>query len=126
MEMWKPIAEMGGKYEVSDNGRVRSVSRRINRRRPGFPFDTGYDMEGKLLTPHSDSYGYPQVVMSVDGKRTTRKVHRLVANAFIPNINELPEVNHLNLDKTNNYRHNLEWVSHARNMKHASENGAWN
>lgn len=71
------------------------------------------------MTPSKDGKGYLFVSLSKDGKRYLKKVHRLVAQAFIPNPFRKPQINHKNGDKTNNGIDNLEWVTNAENMLHA-------
>ena len=70
-----------------------------------------------------DSDGYHNVTLSVDGEKKTFKIHRLVANAFIPNREMLPEVNHKDGNKLNNTIDNLEWVTTEDNIKHSYETG---
>jgi len=92
------------KYEVSDTGLVRSSGVLI-------------------LKPRLDRYGYELVTFWIDGKLHTRKVHRLVAIAFIENPGNLPTVNHKDGIKTNNAKENLEWMSVKDNHRHAFETG---
>ena len=92
-------------YEVSNGGRVR------NRR------------TGKMLTPRKDRGGYMTVRLQVEGRTATRFVHRLVAEAFIDSKPGLEIVNHLNGDKTDNRADNLEWTTHAGNIRHAYRTG---
>lgn len=66
-----------------------------------------------------DRDGYHQVNLQVNGKKVTKKVHRLVALAFIPNPNNLPTVNHIDGDKTNNRADNLEWMSIQKNCEYS-------
>lgn len=66
--------------------------------------------------------GYLQVKLSKGGKWYYRRVHRLVAEAFIPNPNNLPQVNHINGDKTKNEVDNLEWISNKNNTQHGYDN----
>lgn len=70
----------------------------------------------KMLTPQSNGAGYYYVVVSVDKKRYNKLIHRLVAEAFIPNPNNYPEVNHINEIKSHNYVRNLEWCDKKHNM----------
>ena len=100
IENWKAIAGYEGLYEVSDQGRVKSLK---------------YGKE-KILKPHKDGWGYPHVILCKDGKQKTLKVHRLVAEAFIPNPNNLATVNHKDEVKTNNAATNLEWMSIVDNI----------
>lgn len=67
--------------------------------------------------------GYHIVCLHLNGKKKLTKVHRLVAQAFIPNPNNKPQVNHKDLDKTNNNVDNLEWVTGYENYLHAVANG---
>ena len=108
-EIWKPIKGYEGRYEVSNLGNVRS----LNWRKSGL---------AKKLTPAIDRYGYLQVCLSKNGKQFNGKVHRLVADAFLPtNRNDL-QVNHKDEDKTNNRASNLEWMTPAQNVNHGTRN----
>ena len=102
-ETWRPIADTNGKYEVSNFGRVRT-----NNQRPGL----------LTLTKQPKGYLYAMVTLS-NGKQKNCRVHRLVALAFIPNPDGLPEVNHIDGNKENNHVSNLEWCTHSYNNKHA-------
>lgn len=105
MESWKRVKDTGfeDKYEVSATGKIRNVK------------------TGKILQPNFDDEGYGRAVLfdiNMMPKRHTKKVHRVVAEAFIENPLNLPIVNHKDGDKTNNNIQNLEWVSHSRNNLH--------
>ena len=119
-EIWKKIKGFSN-YEVSNMGRVRSL-----------PHQTKYGMKGGcIIKPHFDGKQcYIHVGLWENGKVTYRNVHRLVAEAFIENPNNYPEVNHKDEDKTNNTVENLEWCTHAYNnnygSKKASTRGAKN
>ncbi|MPN37125.1 hypothetical protein SDC9_184641 [bioreactor metagenome] len=78
--------------------------------------------KGQLLKPGIDSKGYLKVVLCINGKNTTCKVHRLVAEAFILNPLNKPQVNHIDGDKLNNFMTNLEWSTQSENMVHAFNN----
>jgi hypothetical protein len=99
-EIWKDI---GGVYQVSNLGRVKSVGTRISSR------------VMRLQTRKRD--GYVCVGLVLDGHRKTAKVHRLVAEAFLPNPDNLPNVDHINGDKANNRVENLRWASHSLNQR---------
>ena len=75
----------------------------------------------QFLKPSFNLKGYPQVCLTLDGRRKkkTVKIHRLVAEMFIPNPNQLPQVNHIDGDKTNNRVENLEWCDNSYNQIHA-------
>lgn len=96
----KSVSGYDGKYFVSNDGRV--FSSRNN--------------EKKELKQFADKDGYMIVQLSKQGKRKTMRVHRLVANAFIENPNNLPIVNHKDENKSNNHYENLEWCSYRNNI----------
>ena len=104
-EEWKPIPGYEGLYEVSNYGRVRSFK---------------WSSNGKILSPGKDGSGYLFVTLCKDGKTKLRRMHRLVAEAFIPNPNNLPLVNHMDECKKNNYFGNLEWCSPAYNNSYGT------
>lgn len=111
----KPIPNFED-YAITENGDVYRVSYS----------DKGNG--GKYILPHKltpklDRYGYYKVVLSVHRKLYCRTVHRLVAQTFIPNPNNLPMVNHRDGDKTNNRIDNLEWVTARENTAHAFRTG---
>lgn len=113
IENWLPVVGYEGYYEVSDFGNVRSVR---------------YDNHGeivysKLLKPAVKPRGYLGVVLSKQNITSNKLVHRLVASSFIQNPTHLPEVNHIDGDKTNNAVSNLEWVNGSENLYHAYQNG---
>lgn len=106
MEQWRTVVHNGetyDNYEVSTEGRVRS----LNYKRTG---------EIRVLKPHNNGYGYLQVALN--SKHI--KIHRLVAETFIPNPNNYSDVNHINENKHDNRVENLEWVSHKQNMCHGT------
>jgi len=105
-EIWKDIEGYEGKYQVSNLGNVKSLNYN----------NYGYE---KLLSPFLNS-GYLYVDLLINTKRRTFRVHRLVAEAFIPNSDNKPEVNHINEIKTNNRAENLEWVTRKENVNHGT------
>ena len=104
-EEWKPIPGYEGLYEVSNYGRVRSFK---------------WSSNGKILSPGKDGSGYLFVTLCKDGKTKLRKMHRLVAEAFIPNPSNFPQVNHMDECKENNYFGNLEWCTHKYNLSYGT------
>lgn len=114
METWKPIKDYEGLYEISDCGRVKSLDRwdSLNRLKIG-----------KILNCCDNGSGYMIVNLKAFGKQNIKTIHRLVAEAFIPNPNNLPCVNHKDGNKQNNNVDNLEWCTHSENMKHAFRTG---
>ena len=101
-EIWKPIKDFEGYYEVSNIGRVRS----LNYKRTG---------KGKILKNIEDYKGYLEVGLTKNGKRKQFKVHRLVAEAFIPNPENKPCIDHINTVKSDNRVENLRWVTYKEN-----------
>ena len=77
----------------------------------------------KWISINDNGHGYKQISVTVKGKRYVRYIHRLVAECFIPNPENLPQVNHLDGNKANNSADNLEWVSISENLKHAYRTG---
>jgi len=74
----------------------------------------------KQLKPYKNSKGYYKIDVYVEGTKTPTYLHRMIAEVFIPNTNNYPEVNHIDGDKSNNGVENLEWSTSANNMKHRS------
>lgn len=100
-------------YLISPEGEVISLERRIpNSIGKGFR-----KVKSRILKLGLGTHGYYGVVLFNDG-RTTKTVHRLVAEAFIPNPNNLPDINHKDGNKLNNNVNNLEWMTRSENMLH--------
>ena len=108
-EEWKDVPRYEGFYQVSNLGNVRSVDRYIECR-GAMRFQ-----KGKMLRPHIGKFGYKQVILNNKGMKLY-KVHRLVAEAFIPNPDNLPQVNHKDENKINNNVENLEWCTCLYNL----------
>ena len=107
MEVWKDVVGFEGKYKISSEGRVKSLNYK----------HTG---EERIMNPHPNDWGYLQVSLWKDNKMHTKKVHRLVAEAFIPNPLCLATVNHKNEIKTDNNVDNLEWMSDYDNRMYGT------
>ena len=122
METWKTIKHYNGRYKISSYGRVSSVAREITRNdKRGYSYT--YMREGKFLKTSLASMGYFVVGLCKDGKAKQFFVHRLVAEHFIINSKNKPQVNHLDGNKKNNYVDNLEWVTASENGLHAHRMG---
>ena len=104
-EIWKDIKGYEGLYQVSSFGRVKRVT------------------TGRILKGSNDSIGYLLVILYKNNIGSTKKIHRLVAEAFIPNPDNKPQVNHIDEDKTNNIVSNLEWMTAKENSNHGTRNG---
>lgn len=103
-EIWKDIEGYEGLYQVSNLGRVKRVK------------------TGRILKGCKDRYGYGYLLVSLykNGSQSTKRIHRLVAQAFIPNPENKPEVNHIDENKTNNMISNLEWSTSKENINHGT------
>lgn len=115
VEEWKTIPCFQGLYEASNLGRIRSIDRVV--RRNGL---TSKSLKGKILSPNTQKNGYKVVALSKQGKTQSFRVHRLVALAWLPNPDNLTEVNHLNENKADNSVANLSWVSHRENANYGT------
>ena len=112
-EIWKDIEGYEGIYQVSNFGNVKSLSRLTHFENT---HKSGYRLtKERILKSGVGSNGYSSVVLRKDGKSRTFMVHRLVALTFIPNLENLPEINHKDENKQNNHINNLEWCSHIYN-----------
>lgn len=102
VETWKTVSinDIAYPYEISDLGRLYSVKRKM------------------ICRPSFDQRGYPQVILYGDN-RASRRLHRLVAEAYIPNPLNKREVNHIDSNKLNPRRTNLEWNTSKENVQHA-------
>ena len=121
-EEWKEVLGFEGFYEVSNIGRVRSLDRRAERLgKFGQPSHNMY--KSKLVTMWITESGYLRLTLNKEGKKSNHLVHRLVANAFIPNVDNKETVNHKNGIKVDNQIENLEWATRSEQTKHAWETG---
>ena len=116
-EIWRPVEGYLGLYEVSSCGRIRSLERM---KWCGLHGGCYIAVPEKILKTRKSRNGYTCVNLYKDGKMKTHKVHRLVSVAFIPNPNNLPEVNHKDEDKENNHVDNLEWCTPKYNVNYGT------
>ena len=116
-EEWRDISGFNGNYQISNFGRVKSKERVVSNS------VRTYVKEEQILRTQTMKSGYKCVVLREAGKKRLLKIHRLVATAFISNPDNLPCVNHIDGNKTNNFVGNLEWCTVEYNNKHAIQNG---
>ncbi|MBE6993392.1 MAG: hypothetical protein E7423_01920 [Ruminococcaceae bacterium] len=105
MECWAEIKGTDGRYEISSYGRVWS------------------NISRKILRSYVNSAGYVLITFPINGEKKRRQVHKLVADAFIPNPENKPQINHIDADRTNNHVENLEWCTASENTRHAFKLG---
>ena len=115
-EFWRALPGVPG-VEVSTLGKIRTLDRLISSETM-----TRFT-KGRVLKQRDNGKGYLQVNISIDEKQVTKKVHRLVAQTFIKNPDNLPEINHKDSDPTNNNVSNLEWCSHSYNQNYREKYG---
>ena len=101
-EIWKDVEGYEGLYQVSNLGRVKRIT------------------TGRVLKPLKHSNGYLMVKLSKNSIVYTKTIHSLVAQAFIPNPENKPEINHIDENKTNNNVSNLEWMTRKENINHGT------
>ena len=112
-EVWKDVVGYVGLYKVSDRGNVYSVERvGLHGRKIG----------GRIMKPIPNTGSYLRVSLCKNGIKKNKRVHRLVAEAFIPNPKKLPEVNHRDEIKANNELSNLEWCDTRYNSNYGTKN----
>lgn len=105
-EIWLPIENYVGDYEVSNLGRIRSFK----------------NNKIKIMQPALNHGGYKHLLLTKNGVPKGFRIHRIVAKTFIPNPMNKECVNHIDGNKLNNNSNNLEWVTKSENMQHAYDN----
>ena len=116
-EHWKDVVGYEGIYQVSSNGRIKSLARFI------VCGHGGRMKRETILKNQTHPDGYPQIELNLNAKKFQVKIHRLVAQSFLSNPLNLPYVNHKDGDKTNNSIENLEWCTPSENLIHAYSTG---
>lgn len=110
IEIWKDYKDYEGLYQASNLGRMRSLDRWVKSKSGSVRF-----YKGRILKPYTDKDGYLLVGLWKNNKHKTYKVHRLVAETFLPNPDNLPQVNHKDENPLNNNVNNLEWCNSKYN-----------
>jgi hypothetical protein len=108
-EIWKDIKGYEGLYQVSNRGRVKRLG------------GSNKCWKERILSVRPKADGYTRVALSKNNKIEYARIHRLVADAFIPAIENKPFINHKDLNRSNNNVENLEWCTHQENMNHRNE-----
>lgn len=109
-EIWKDIPNYQGLYQVSNYGNIRSLDR----------YSSDHFCKGRVLKPYGNGKGYLLVKLCKNGHIKAFQVHRIVANAFLPNRNKKLQVNHLNENKKDNEVTNLEWCTAKQNSNYGT------
>lgn len=114
---WRDVKGYEGVYQVSNTGEVKRVAY----------MDAKHNkwVANRVLKKFHNQKGYLFVALCKDGQDATKRVHRLVAEAFIPNPDNLEQVNHIDCNKQNNTVENLEWCSLQDNIRHGVLNGRY-
>jgi len=117
-EVWEPIKGYEGIYELNRLGQIKRLPCSVKRGANG-----NLPIKERLLSGSIQKHGYFTVILSRDGKKDKRYLHRLIAEHFIQNGENKPTVNHINGIKTDNRIENLEWATYQENNVHAFDTG---
>ena len=110
-EVWEPVIGYENEYLISNLGRLKSLPRK------------GTCKQEKIIKLHKNHKGYLVCNLTKNSKHSFKQIHRLVAETFIPNYYNLPQVNHKDGNKENNCINNLEWINNYDNMQHSIKTG---
>lgn len=110
IEKWKDIKGYEGLYQISNLGNVKSLKKKAGKS----------TRSERLIKTHFDKDGYVYATLCKNNKTHLATIHRLIAEAFIPNPNNLPQINHKDEDKTNNSIDNLEWCTCKYNINYGT------
>lgn len=121
-EIWKDIKDYEGLYQISSFGRYRSCDRYIIYNNNRWGGTSKVFLYGKIMKHSKNNSGYCTICLHKDNKPKTFLLHRVVAQAFIPNPNNLPEVNHKDENKENNNVDNLQWCTRVFNNNYGKLN----
>lgn len=118
-EIWKPVPEYEGVYEVSSHGRVRSLDRVVTQM-SRWGMLVPRKRKGRVVNPSNNGNGYLYLTARKGGKVKHLYVHRLVADAFVSNPDGKPCVNHKDHNRGNNRADNLEWLTQKENIRYSA------
>ena len=121
-EIWKEIPGFDGAYQISNFGNVRSCDRMIYYKK-GNPSAPCKHEKSRTINQHKSNSGYYRVGLRKNTIRKFYSVHRLVAQTFLDNPDNKPQVNHIDGNRENNRVDNLEWVTSSENINHAFQTG---
>lgn len=119
-EIWKDIPKWEGKYQASNSGRIKSLPKTVTLHHGGV-----YTTSERILKPRTSKEGYCFVALFNGETRKDIQIHILIARTFIDNPYNKKEVNHIDGVKSNNIVGNLEWATHAENVKHGYKSGLY-
>ncbi|MEY3419854.1 MAG: hypothetical protein RIR48_134 [Bacteroidota bacterium] len=119
MEVWKDVIGYEGYYQVSNLGRIKS----LERKRIGLKDQKIRIYKELILKQKLNIHGYFEVCLYLKNSSKYHKSHRIICQAFLPNPENKPQVNHKNGVKTDNRLENLEWATSSENTKHSFDNG---
>lgn len=111
MAQWKDIKGFEGLYQISDEGQVKSLANRFKRKDGRW-----YEKKERIVKAYLSTHGYPTLSLCKGGAVYKKMVHRLVAEAFIPNPENKPEIDHIDGNRANPNVKNLHWVTHKENF----------
>ena len=118
IEEWRDIEGYEGYYQISNKGRVKSLPRKRMNGKGSY-----YMTKTRILKHSMTTTGYKKVELTKNGKRKSKRIHRLIAKAFIPKVEGKPDINHIDGNPLNNEIQNLEWCTQRENVLHALEIG---
>lgn len=122
MEQWLPVKGYENQYEISSLGNIRrALGSTYSCLKHGRIMT--FSLPTKNLRIHANKGGYLRIILVRDGVKSTKRIHRLVMEAFVPNPDNKPQVNHIDSNRQNNNLNNLEWATALENTHHSQDFG---